>query len=103
MAPQRSSASKRRHRKVRAKPKTAAARRKCVVYVHGICRHEAGYSDPWWNAMKRYVPSVTDRLEVLWSDLVNVAARRKQLLADPRAAFVKQAVADILIDRARRE
>jgi hypothetical protein len=47
-----------------------------LVYVHGICRHSAGFSDPWWAAMSRVVPSLQpgdldgNRHEVLWSDLV---------------------------------
>ncbi len=48
-----------------------------VVYVHGICRHERGYSDGWWRAMASFTPSLgsgshgDSRHEVLWSDIVN--------------------------------
>jgi hypothetical protein len=47
-----------------------------LIYVHGICRHSAGFSDPWWAAMSPFVPSLQpgdlngNRHEVLWSDLV---------------------------------
>lgn len=54
-----------------------------IVYVHGICKHEAGFSDPWWNALHPHTaafgqgrrgpiddPNAT-RHEVLWSDIVN--------------------------------
>jgi hypothetical protein len=47
-----------------------------LVYVHGICRHSAGFSDPWWAAVSADVPSLQpgdldgNRHEVLWSDLV---------------------------------
>ncbi|GAB4383670.1 MAG: hypothetical protein Kow00121_45940 [Elainellaceae cyanobacterium] len=49
-----------------------------LVYVHGISRHTAGYSDDWWNSLRPYVGQTfrdgtlnTNRREVLWSDLVN--------------------------------
>ncbi len=54
-----------------------ATGRRAVVYVHGICRHNAGYSDGWWQAMAPFTPSLgqgiqgDSRHEVLWSDLVN--------------------------------
>ena len=52
-----------------------------LIYVHGICRHPAGFSDPWWSSLHPFVPSdfgdgtlgVT-RLEVLWSDVVDQAS-----------------------------
>lgn len=57
---------------------------KHLVYVHGICRHDLGYSDSWFAAMAPYVPSLApgelspvpgdlskNRHEVIWSDLVN--------------------------------
>jgi hypothetical protein len=50
--------------------------RRHLVYVHGICRHSARFSDPWWAAMSPDVPSLQpgdldgNRHEVLWSDLV---------------------------------
>jgi hypothetical protein len=51
------------------------------VYVHGICRHVRGFSNPWWAALHPFVPTafgagVLDqtRLEVVWSDIVNQAA-----------------------------
>ena len=53
-----------------------------LVYVHGICRHEAGYSDAWWDALHPFTSTFGDgerdrsRLEVLWSDLVNERAVR---------------------------
>jgi len=48
---------------------------KHLVYVHGICQHLPGYSDPWWAALKPYVPDVVDanRHEVLWSDVIEPA------------------------------
>lgn len=46
-----------------------------IVYVHGICKHAAGYSDPWWQALAPFAPSLGSgngrRREVLWSDIVN--------------------------------
>lgn len=59
---------------------TAAAERR-LVYVHGICRHDPGYSDDWWGSLHPYVPTAfgagdlgVTRLEVVWSDIVNRAA-----------------------------
>lgn len=65
-----------------------------LVYVHGICKHDAGYSTPWWNALHPFTTAFGagtlggTREEVLWSDLVN--ARGLELRAsravDSRAA-----------------
>src|SRR5437016_2000781 len=35
---------------------TAVGNRK-LVYVHGICRHIAHFSDPWWDALHPFVPT----------------------------------------------
>ena len=58
---------------------TSATRR--LVCVHGICRHNQGFSDPWWDALRGHVGGVygagglnQERLEVIWSDLVNQAS-----------------------------
>lgn len=51
-----------------------------IVYVHGICRHESGFSNPWFSALGPFVPSLQpgnlggNRHEVLWSDIVNPPA-----------------------------
>jgi hypothetical protein len=65
-----------------------------LVYVHGICRHDAGYSDAWWDALHPFTSTFGEgkrdrsRLEVLWSDLVNERAVRMDAAraVDPRAA-----------------
>jgi hypothetical protein len=46
---------------------------KHLVYVHGICRHTAGFSKPWWDAMKPFTPQIMEANihEVVWSDIVN--------------------------------
>src|SRR5689334_16905508 len=28
---------------------------RCLVYIHGICRHIAGFSTPWWNSLSPFV------------------------------------------------
>ena len=44
-----------------------------LVYVHGICLHEPGYSRDWWNSLSPHLPSAlrnqlaSNRPEVLWS------------------------------------
>src|SRR4051812_34650737 len=52
-----------------------------LVYVHGICRHVSGFSDPWWAALHPFVPAAfgqgvlgQTRLEVIWSAVVNQAS-----------------------------
>jgi hypothetical protein len=48
-----------------------------LVYVHGICKHNPGYSDEWWAALRPYTNAYGDgklddtRHEIVWSDLVN--------------------------------
>jgi hypothetical protein len=48
-----------------------------LVYVHGICKHTAGYSTPWWETLRAYGTTAfgagqlgDTRLEVLWSDII---------------------------------
>jgi metacaspase-1 len=87
---------------------------KHLVYVHGICQHLRGYSNPWWEALKPYVPDIPDgnRHEVLWSDIIQPtaipgAARMDDLArmltapADDSAhAEVTADLRDVLADRA---
>lgn len=49
-----------------------------LVYVHGISRHDPGYSDRWWDALREHVGDLYGdgglngrRREVNWSNLVN--------------------------------
>jgi hypothetical protein len=92
-----------------------------VVYVHGICKHVAGFSDDWWAALRSYLPGLPEpnRREVIWSDVIApgatepevVAAERRTAAAlsliRPGPASGKAAVAaqikDILADRAARQ
>ena len=60
-------------------PADTSSRR--LIYVHGICRHTAGFSNGWWNALRPFLPGTfgpgtlgQTRLEVVWSDLVNQAS-----------------------------
>src|SRR5271154_2237113 len=47
-----------------------------LVYVHGSCKHVAGYSNPWFAAMRPYTEVYGDgilgdtRIEVLWDSVV---------------------------------
>jgi len=74
-----------------------------VVYVHGICRHDAGYSDGWWRAMKPYTPDIPDenRHEVIWSDIVTPGTRDITTLSEDEHECKKRIV-DTLQDRALR-
>lgn len=77
---------------------------KKLVYVHGICVHQPGYSLPWWAALKPHVSSLTDadRLEVLWSDLVTAEARAAAKKT-PQHEALANSIKDVLADRAQRE
>jgi hypothetical protein len=92
-----------------------------VVYVHGICRHEAGFSDRWWAVLKPFVPDVPDdnRHEVVWSDLITAAAPAAlaahaertaaaarglaRPFADPARPPLAEHIKDLLADRAQRQ
>jgi hypothetical protein len=75
-----------------ASPTSVGNRR--LVNVHGICHHAAGFSDPWWDALRPYASTVfgtgtlgQTRLEVIWSDIVNQAAAALTAMAGPAAAL----------------
>jgi hypothetical protein len=77
-----------------------------LVYIHGICRHDPGYSNPWWDALSPYVPSLQPgdlggtRREVLWSDLIG--ATRALARTNDTAAELARRLRDTLADRADR-
>jgi hypothetical protein len=85
---------------------------RALVYVHGICRHDPGYSNPWWEALRQHLPTPlrqqleSNRPEVLWSDLVT-PTREARLALDPGQAQREQQMADhfreILEDRMERQ
>lgn len=76
--------------------------RRALVAVHGICRHDEGYSKKWWNALRIHLPDSLERTlernrkEVLWSRHVTPADSRAA--RDPRLAEREQAEADALRD-----
>ncbi len=93
--------------------------KRTLVPVHGICRHLAGYSDPWWAALHPFTTVFgagtrddtlnATRREVLWSDVVNargLAHRGARDLDDPevadRAEFADR-VRGVLEDRTATE
>lgn len=63
-------------RRRRPEDRAPSARRRLVA-VHGICRHTAGFSDPWWASLQPFTEVFgpgrlgQERIEVTWSDLVN--------------------------------
>ena len=75
-----------------------------IVYVHGICKHEPGFSNPWFSALGPFVPSLQpgnlggNRHEVLWSDIVNPPA-------DDEAAPLSVAarIAALIVDSGKHE
>lgn len=83
-----------------------------LVYVHGICPHRAGYSEPWWGAMSPHLQSglrsqlKTNRHEVLWSRHVSPMDRNVTPMnsADQREMqTTEQRLRDVLRDRAIQE
>jgi hypothetical protein len=93
-------------------------RQKVLVYVHGICEHSRGFSNPWWAALSPFAPGLQPgdlgrpgettarRHEVLWSDLVRGGARDLAAASPTRAAEheeTRQRIAEILEDRARQQ
>ena len=42
-----------------------------MVYVHGISQHRAGYSDPWYAALRPHLHRAIPKSEVVWSQIVN--------------------------------
>ncbi len=82
-----------------------------IVYVHGICRHDSGFSNDWFDALRPFVPSLQpgdlsptvgdlsrNRHEVLWSDIVNESAA--EAAAIPFVASADLASADEQSERA---
>ncbi|MCY2977270.1 MAG: caspase family protein [Planctomycetota bacterium] len=85
-----------------------------LIYVHGICKHDPGYSDGWWNALQPFTSAFgagtlgDKRREVLWSDLVNERALEAKVnrAVDNQAARqadeqerLKEAILEALNDR----
>jgi hypothetical protein len=88
----------------------AAARH--LVYVHGICRHEAGYSTNWWKALKPHLSAAIaselggNHHEVLWSEIVSPSRvfggiRGIGQVAEEKA--LADSIRAILEDRAERQ
>jgi hypothetical protein len=76
-----------------------------LVYIHGVGVHTAGYSDAWWNAMSHYTPSLAqaNRVEVLWSDIVNSRSIVSRDLTPDQSANLTERIREILEDRARND
>ncbi len=90
----------------------ARTSRRGLVYVHGICFHRAGYSDPWWQSMSKHLGLELraeldgNRPEVLWSKHVSATDRAATLVspADVREQqLLEQRIRDVLQDRATQE
>ncbi len=99
-----------------ASPLRAAAARdtgrpRAVVYVHGICQHDTGFSNGWWESLSPFAPSLrpgdlgtpgtttSKRYEVIWSDLVRGANRDlTRTSTETQARLI-----EILEDRARQQ
>jgi metacaspase-1 len=83
-----------------------------LVLVHGISKHIAGYSNPWWKALRPHVGQTfgggnlnDTRKEVIWSDLVNARELNRDVnsVEEAKKTQLRQEIADILEDRQRQE
>jgi hypothetical protein len=83
-----------------------------LVYVHGICRHEPGYSKNWWAALKPHLSASlakeleSNRHEVLWSEIVSPSrafAGVGQLGQPVEEKILADSIRAILEDRAERQ
>ncbi len=64
------------------------------VAVHGISSHPAGYSKRWFDALSPHLTQPMERMEVLWSDIVN---KRNLPLAEIQGeAELREAIAQEL-------
>lgn len=101
-------------------PKTIAPRAtlpsvkptRVLVYVHGICKHVAGFSNAWWDALHPYTTVFgagslgETRREVVWSDIVNARAMTAEASAGPMAddrARLAEEIRETLQDRIDRQ
>lgn len=92
----------------RALQSPSLAGQRFLVYVHGICKHLAGYSDTWWNALHPFTNEFgsgergQSRREVLWSDLVNERALQPKSVSD-ELADLKEQIVSTMQDRLDRQ
>jgi len=93
------------------RPSAATDSERHLVYVHGICRHDEGYSDNWWRALRPHLsPTLAEQLdenrhEVLWCEIVSptrVFAGADRSLDGGETEVVAESIRAILEDRAER-
>lgn len=73
-----------------------------LIYVHGIGQHSAGYSKPWFAALRPHLAQDIDREEVLWSQIVNPAVMGAAMAAMPdndEFFFLKNSIESVMHDR----
>ena len=86
---------------------------RALVYVHGICHHEAHYAEPWWRSLRPHLSSQMQsqldhhRYPVLWSDLVNrsrsVAYADEPLERQQEQDELAEQIKEVLRDRVERQ
>jgi len=84
------------------------AAKRVLVSVHGIGKHQPGFSNGWWQALSPYVGALFEpstlgqgRIEVIWSDLVN--SRGLAETQAPGADTLRAAILEVIEDRGDRE
>jgi hypothetical protein len=93
-----------------------------IIYVHGICKHSAGFSNDWWAALTQYLPSLlaSNHHEVVWSDIIEPGTAQPDMVREGRRATealelarprplaggksaLSAQIKDVLADRASRQ
>jgi metacaspase-1 len=82
-----------------------------LICVHGIGRHQSGFSQEWWDALSPHVGDTfgtgaldRDRFEVVWSDIVNDMGSRDALAQLSREEVeAKTLIHDTIEDRTLRD
>ena len=77
---------------------------RALVYVHGICWHDAGFSDKWFRALRSHLSTglrqqlEANRHEVLWSRHVSSGDRGEELRNSSQQEVADE-IRDVLLDR----
>jgi hypothetical protein len=67
-----------------------------IIYVHGISRHQTGFSADWFEALRPHLNQAATTREVLWSHHVNALRKNAKSMSTPieqaRASQLKQQI-----------
>jgi hypothetical protein len=75
-----------------------------LVYVHGICQHDTGYSNDWFAAMSPHLETglraelADNRKEVLWSEHVTRVSRSLDSEVDPEEMRQMEKILEAILE-----